>query len=181
MACEDLRSGSIIVVISVPRWSPGSEAARRDLPASQSVYSQPRQQGKGRRLATRLDASAQLRQQHSSPPSIIKRPHLDDTPHPLVTNALCCSAVMKPVLEEQHRWACSPYTPRRGGEAHAYRSFIVALNPTAWVCSVLSLHCISALWANGLSPKMSSGVLRVCVLSQTSASSSQACFKPHMN
>lgn len=34
-------------------------------------------------------------------------------------------------------------TPRRGREAHAYRSFIVSLNPTASVCFVLSLHCIS--------------------------------------
>ena len=65
MACEDPRSGSIIVVISAPRWSPGSQAACLDLPASQSVYSQPRQQGKGRGLATRLDASVQLQQQHS--------------------------------------------------------------------------------------------------------------------
>lgn len=65
MACVDLWSGSIIVVISVPRWSPGSQAACLDLPASQSVYSKPRQQGKGRGLVTRLDASVQLQQQHS--------------------------------------------------------------------------------------------------------------------
>lgn len=65
MACMDLRSGSIIVVISAPRWSPGSQAACLDLPASQSVYSQPRQQGKGRGPATRLDASTRLQQQHS--------------------------------------------------------------------------------------------------------------------
>lgn len=62
VACADLRSGSIIVVISVPRWSPGSQAACLDLPASQSVYSQPRQQGKGRGLATQLDTSTQLQQ-----------------------------------------------------------------------------------------------------------------------
>lgn len=65
MACKDLRSGSIIVVISVPWWCLGSQAACLDLPASQSVYSQSRQQGKGRGLATRLDASVQLQQQHS--------------------------------------------------------------------------------------------------------------------
>ena len=65
MACEDLRSGSIIVVISVPRWSPDSQAVWLDLPASQPVYSQPRQQGKGKGLATRVDASIQLQQQHS--------------------------------------------------------------------------------------------------------------------
>ncbi|KAK5865671.1 hypothetical protein PBY51_019920 [Eleginops maclovinus] len=65
MACEDLRSASIIVVISVPQWSPDSQAVCLDLPASQSVYSQPRQQGKGKGLATRVDASVQLQQQHS--------------------------------------------------------------------------------------------------------------------
>lgn len=65
MACEDLWSGAIIVVISAPQWSPGAQAVCLDLPTSQSVYSQPRQQGKGMGLATRLNASVQLQQQHS--------------------------------------------------------------------------------------------------------------------
>lgn len=65
MACEDLQSDSIIVVISTPWWCLGSEAACFDPSASRSVYSQPRQQRKGRVLVTRLDASVQLQQQHS--------------------------------------------------------------------------------------------------------------------
>lgn len=53
----------------------------------------------------------------------------------------CCSVVMKPVLEEQHRRAFRPRTPRRGWGARAYRSHIVSLNPAASACFVLSLHC----------------------------------------
>ena len=58
MACKDLRSGSIIVVISVPQWGPGFQTVCLDLLAFQSVHSQQRQHRKGRGLATWLDASA---------------------------------------------------------------------------------------------------------------------------
>lgn len=60
MACEDLRSGSIIVVISVPQRGQGFPTLCLDLLAFQSVYSQQRQQEKGTGLATRRDASAEL-------------------------------------------------------------------------------------------------------------------------